>query len=79
VKWIKGGAPGYKKKCWDQLIKGWAPGHRSAELPATKVEGEKNATLNQKPNSLIALLEKSHLWIKGWAPGYKRGGMSACI
>jgi hypothetical protein len=44
------------------LIKGGASGHRSAELPATKVEGEK--------------FEKSHLWIKGWAPGYKSVGMS---
>jgi hypothetical protein len=43
------------------LKKGGAPGHQSAELPATKVDGDK--------------FEKSHLWIKGWAPGYKSVGM----
>jgi hypothetical protein len=69
--WIKGCAPGYKRKCWDQLIKGGAPGHQSVELPATKVEVEK-----MSPDTHIVLLEKPHLWIKGWAPGYKSVGMS---
>ncbi len=74
--WIKGWAPRYLRKCWDQLIR---RGIRAPKYQAACHKGRwwKNTTSRSNARRADSSTWKSHLWIKGWAPGYKSVGMSS--